>query len=870
MIKLYFLIFGFLLCQLFSVSAQWLDDFGDANFYDNPLWYGDTSDFIIQDQVAQLFSSEAGTSRIFASVLMENPTNVEWTFDLELDFAPSNNNKLKVVLFSADSVFWNLEGASETAIYYLNFGENGASDAVELWLQNPGSDAAELLCRGQDALISTSFHRKYKVHYFNSNWEILSAEAASPYYELEATAQNEADLSGQAYFALFLNYTSSNTEAFYFDNIYAGIYEADTLAPEIVEIEILNENQLALTFNEPIDSSVLSLSNFEIIESASMPTELAFTSSIQKEIVLSFEDDFPPWNSQTLHIENLIDLEGNTAENLNIEFVYSPIYEAQAGELRFSEIMPDPSPPLGLPNAEYIELFNSSDSLINIASYVIKNSGNSIYLMDFELYPDSFLILCKATDLPLFESYGSVMGLSNWQTLLNSGDSLELFNRSGQLLDRLYYLNSWYNDPLKAEGGWSLERIDVGLECFGKVNWNESISMYGGTPGKENSVTLMEIENEISILQAYPIDSSWVQLEIEGELDSIQFSTTESTTEPFFSIDWDGTIVNKNGIQFECFPKLEEGVLYHLNIERLIACHQVEFYPEEIIFSFPEKAKPGDVVINELLFNAYTGANDFIEIYNRSAYFIDLKNWRFLEIENGIVTEDAAISSDRLLIAPNEILAFSKEKEELPFYYKEVNEKQMRTIPDLPNFPDEEAVVKLLSEDFLVIDSLHYNESMHFSLLEDLNGVSLERIHPDRPSNEASTWVSASESVDFATPGYQNSHFWNGAESTAKVELEPLVFTPNNDGEKDLLHIHFNLNEGGWQSNIKIYNDRGMIIKDLRSNYWIENRGSIEWNGMANNNELASIGIYIVYFEIFNAKGEKFAFKKVCVLGNSN
>jgi hypothetical protein len=869
MIKLYFLISGLLLCQIFPASAQWMDDFSDDNFSLNPLWHGDTSDFIIQDEVARLVSSEAGTSRIFTSVLMEDPTIIEWTFDIELDFAPSNNNKLKVVLFSSDSLFWNVEGENESAIYYLNFGENGAADAVELWLRNPGSEFAELLCRGQDSLVSTSFHRKYKVHYFDATWQILSAEATSPYYQLEATAQYEADLSEQGYFAMFLNYTSSNTDAFYFDNIYAGSYEADTLAPEIIEVEVLNENQLVLTFNEPLDSSVLSSTNFEIIESASEATELAFGSSLQKEVLLSFVGDFPPWNIQTLHIESLMDLEGNTADNLNIEFVYAPIYEAQAGELRFSEIMPDPSPPVGLPNAEYIELFNSSDSLINIASYAIKNSGNIIYLNDFELYPDSFLILCKAIDLPLFESDGSVMGLNNWQTLLNSGDSLELFNRSGQLLDKLYYLNSWYDDPLKAEGGWSLERIDAGLDCFSKFNWNESISMQGGTPGKENSVALMEIENEISILQAYPIDSSRVQLDIEGELDTSQISSIESSSEPFFSIDWDGAIVNENGIQFECFPKLDKGVLYHLNIDKLIACHQVEFYPEEILFSFPEKAKPGDIVINELLFNAYTGANDFIEIYNRSAYFIDLMKWRILELENGLITEDAAISSDRLLIAPNEILAFSKEKEELPFYYQKVNEKQVRTIPDLPNFPDEEAVVQLLSEDFVVIDSLHYNASMHFSLLEDQNGVSLERIHPDRPSNDASTWVSAAESVDFATPGYQNSHYWNGAESKAKIEVEPLVFTPNNDGERDLLHIHFNLNEGGWQSNIRIYNDRGMIVKELRSNYWIESRGSVEWDGMANNNELASVGIYIVYFEIFNSKGEQFAFKKVCVLGNS-
>jgi len=463
-----------------------------------------------------------------------------------------------------------------------------------------------------------------------------------------------------------------------------------------------------------------------------------------------------------------------------------------------------------------------------------------------------------------------VMGLNTWHTLLNSGDSLELKNKSGLRLDHVYYLNSWFQDPLKAEGGWSLERMDLKVPCFGKVNWKESESVFGGTPGKINSVISSELDNEISILQVYPIDSSWVEMEINGELDTSEIKYINSSSDPFFTIDWEAAIADGKGIRFECFPKLESGLIYHLEIDKLRACQGSDFIPDEILFSFPKVAEPGDIIINELLFNAYSGGNDFIEIYNRSPFFIDLKNWRILEKEDGNIVEDARISESTLMIAPNEILAFSRDIEELPFYYSAAKREQLRSINDLPNFPDDEAKVCIVNADLITIDSLTYSEKMHFSLLEDLDGISLERIHPDRPSNAAESWVSASEKVQFASPGYQNSHFWSGGEGNVQIELEPKLFTPNNDGDKDLLHIHYNLDEGGWQSNIKIFNDRGMVIKNLASNYWIESKGSFEWDGSDDNKEVAKAGIYLVYFEVFNAKGEKFAFKKVCVLGNSN
>jgi len=42
---------------------------------------------------------------------------------------------------------------------------------------------------------------------------------------------------------------------------------------------------------------------------------------------------------------------------------------------------------------------------------------------------------------------------------------------------------------------------------------------------------------------------------------------------------------------------------------------------------------------------------------------------------------------------------------------------------------------------------------MHYSLLKGNEGISLEKIRPDLPSDESMNWHSASESVGWGTPG---------------------------------------------------------------------------------------------------------------------
>ncbi len=165
------------------------------------------------------------------------------------------------------------------------------------------------------------------------------------------------------------------------------------------------------------------------------------------------------------------------------------------------------------------------------------------------------------------------------------------------------------------------------------------------------------------------------------------------------------------------------------------------------------------------------------------------------------------------------------------------------------------------------MDELQYSEDWHFQLLDNVKGVSLERINYYRPTQEEDNWHSASEVAGFATPGRENSNFSMNFSSENKIHLEPKLFSPDNDGYKDLLQIHYNFGGPGYVANIRIFDSKGRPVRRLANNKMLDGQGYLTWDGLNDDQNKASIGAYILMFEIFEPNGNSSKFKKSCVLG---
>ncbi|MBT6029860.1 MAG: hypothetical protein HOH13_06105, partial [Crocinitomicaceae bacterium] len=174
---------------------------------------------------------------------------------------------------------------------------------------------------------------------------------------------------------------------------------------------------------------------------------------------------------------------------------------------------------------------------------------------------------------------------------------------------------------------------------------------------------------------------------------------------------------------------------------------------------------------------------------------------------------------------------------------------------DLPTYSNESGDVFLILPSNPISDFFSYNEDMHFGLINNPDGISLERIDFNQSTNIASNWHSAAESVGFATPGFENSQYYPGIVTGNNIAIDPPIFSPDNDGHEDVIHISYSMDSPGYVGNVSIYDTKGRLIKSLVQNELLGITGVFTWDGITNDRLKARIGTYIAYFEVFTIEG---------------
>jgi hypothetical protein len=185
----------------------------------------------------------------------------------------------------------------------------------------------------------------------------------------------------------------------------------------------------------------------------------------------------------------------------------------------------------------------------------------------------------------------------------------------------------------------------------------------------------------------------------------------------------------------------------------------------------------------------------------------------------------------------------------------------------MPSLNIDGDIVVLIDTGYTSIDRVVYSADWHFPLLDDTKGVSLERIDTERPTQEATNWHSAAETVGFATPTKQNSQYSPSTADDGAVNLSNTIFSPDNDGIEDVVTINYTFDQPGYIANIAIYDSRGRLIRRLASNTLLgTEQGSFSWDGIQDDRSLALSGVYVIYVEVFNTSGTVKRCKKACVL----
>lgn len=546
-----------------------------------------------------------------------------------------------------------------------------------------------------------------------------------------------------------------------------------------------------------------------------------------------------------------------------------PSQPADYKDVIITEIFPDPSPVIGLPEAEFIELYNRSEKIINLAGWKFTDGSSTATLSGF-MEPGEYRIITATSSAGSFTSFGSTLGVSNFPTLNNSSDNLELKRSDELLIDKVSYSDAWYQDDDKRQGGYTLELIDPGNPCGESDNWIASDEVAGGTPGTQNSV--FENKPDLTgpkLISVIPTSETSLLIKFNEKLEATQPAVNAFTIVPEIAINTVSfTDVTLRNLTVTLSDNFQPGTLYSITVQNVFDCNgnkiQTEFAAAS--FALPEPAVEKDLIINEILFNPRPTGIDFVEIYNNSDKYITLKNWAIANYVNDQILNAKVVSTEDVLFAPHEYIAITENKNVLKGEYVQAHEDRIFVVADLPSFNDDEGTVALIDPDNIVIDFFSYKDDYHVVFLKDDEGVSLERISASALANDAANWQSASSTTGFATPGYVNSNA--RSETLAdKVKVEPEIFEPIT-GQPSFTQIHYNFSTGGYVANVKILDAQGREVKLLVNNSTLGTTGFFRWDGDTNDGSKARTGYYIVWMEIFNADGRIEAFRKRVIVAS--
>jgi hypothetical protein len=812
-----------------TVCAQVNESFNDTALNASSIsWIGQLNDFKINvDHQLQSIGNANGISALFAPISLL--PSMEWQCWLKLNFAPSETNKLRIYLHVNDTVL------SKADAHYLEIGDNGSTDAIKFYRQINGKST--LLAEGISGAVANdpSIVRMKINRNQGGTWTLSTDYLGGQNYIEEWTISDTAwTIQNKQYFGIQCIYTSTRKDKFLFDDIFIHKDSVDHDPIKITRVSS-DSNQVNLYLNKAVDSlSAFDEENYVVSNGMGQPRQaLLLKDTI---IQLTFARNLPSGKYDVI-CKTFKDKAGNSTFNLKASWVHSTLLPIKPYELLINEMMIDPTPVVGLPAYEFIEVVNHTSHSIDLSAVTLRFESNTypIDTSSLMLNAGEYIILCDNTAYESLKAYGKIYNMKKMPSLRNTNGTIGLYDSKGTLIHEVIYEDTWYRDTRKKDGGWSLEMINPDNVCDGSLNWIVSGDPSGGTPGKVNSV--------FNTTYAIPLTMDSITLVTDKSIllhanKPIQLKGNNSF-ELLPSISLNATAVASNKVLLSLSTGISSGVIYHLKIN-VNDCLGRPLPSIDTTLAKVEDPDLNDLVINEILFNPRTNGSDFIELYNRSNKIIGTKG---MIISNELTGKQSIISANALIL-PDTYWVVSPKTDIILTNYSVLYPGHL-IMNSLPTLPDDHGQISIWSKNKVLIDSCTYDQSYHNGLLNSKDGVTLERIDPDAPPL-AANWHSAAGISGYGTPTSKNSVSKSIINVSSSFNLKNRVFTPDDNGVDDQLEIRYTLAHNGYLARIDIFDDQGRPVKRLANNLTLATNGSVEWDGRDDKDRSCPSGIYII------------------------
>lgn len=516
---------------------------------------------------------------------------------------------------------------------------------------------------------------------------------------------------------------------------------------------------------------------------------------------------------------------------------------------------------------EYIELYNNSDSIINIKYYTISDGDaidqldcwddtygilpDNVIINDSILYSHHFAVIldpeyCDSSygNFDFFMPYifgDSTLIIKPINTTIGNGlstnDPIFLYDSNLVIIDTYGTpFDTTDTIPFDPGDGISMERVYFNSND-NINNWAPSTDQSGGTPGMYNSISNAKLFN---IKFNYSISDKIVN--IDYELHNLLNLNLENTsivlkiyridtyfhsikTTPLFS----GTISDS----IYLFTSLFNADIDAFYISQLI------FQQDNIKFNDTKWISKGSnivppIVINEIMENGLI-SSDWIELHN--------------VLDTSISIEDICLSVNNsnynislLNFYPDDFIVLIYDTSK--FYNKySRNVKVYKLRHALSLKSNDSLKLTVGSTDFEII---YIDRSLHFD-----NDISIERIKQNITGSNISNW-GFSRDPNGATPGITNSIAnKNSVEAKLKPAISPNPFVYN-------LHSYIEIKlpeNSNIIKSINIYNVDGYRINtlDILSPY----QKDFIWIPKNRNGNNLTTGLYIIVIQYINIDGKR-------------
>ncbi len=422
---------AFLLTVTFFDFAQVIDDFSDGDFITNPAWTGEAAIFEVDVNHQLHLIAPPVTDTAYLSTMNSLIENVEWTFLVNLDFNPSSSNLARIYLVSDQSdLEENLNG------YFVQVG--GTSDEVSLYRQT-GTSITEIIDGTDDLVDSNPVSVRVKVtRTTNGDWTLMTDNTGSLNFTSQGNASDNNYITS-SYFGVFCKYTSTRSDKFYFDDFSIKLMAlVDTIPPKIENIEVISNQVLLLWFTESVDKSTAEMvNNYVANNGLGMPSQVILQDTNKRVLELTYSSAFQDGIDYTLTVQNVEDDFGNVMSFSTIHFKYSEPFFGSYKDIVISELMSDPNPPVGLPDTEYLELFNNTNKTISLKDWTLSDGVSTVTFSDQLFFPQSYLLCYDPQSGANFGVFNTIEGPI--PSLNNGGDAIVLRDNNGIVIDSVAY-----------------------------------------------------------------------------------------------------------------------------------------------------------------------------------------------------------------------------------------------------------------------------------------------------------------------------------------------------------------------------------------------------------------------------------------------